>query len=72
MKESPKNCKTKGKITVLHEGKCQEECQRYAEKCKFVPKVQVCGSDGKTYESNCIMRAFNCEENKNVKVVKCN
>jgi len=72
MEESPINCKTKGKITVLHEGKCKDECARYAKTCEFVPKVQVCGSDGKTYESNCMMRAFNCEEDKTIKVVKCN
>lgn len=67
-------CVNKKEIHVVYEGNCPEPEQKpkkqEEEKCKSCPQFvdPVCGNDGKTYASKCIMEQTNCLQQDNVEV----
>ena len=78
------SCQMKKEISVSYYGLCfskdlceNKNCHKYAvcqrgtcicEGCGKVKKSPVCGSDGKTFDSECEMRKLACEQNSNVSV----
>jgi len=51
--------------TTLSDGK--PECSCILKKCSTI-YTPVCGTDGETYDNECMMDVFSCQENKIVSV----